>query len=105
MLLTMMVYLQELHIYRLHLWFKVLLVVIIGGRGEIYGAIVGAYFVAILEKVLTIIGAVNYILFPLILLIMLFSLKEGLYGLYWKHKYRDYYPTIKVRKTLTFECC
>jgi branched-chain amino acid transport system permease protein len=77
---------------------KILLVVIVGGRGELYGSIVGAYFVAILEKVLTLLGAVNYILFPLILIILLFTLKEGLYGLYRQHKYREYYPTMRVRK-------
>ena len=77
---------------------KILLVVIVGGRGELYGSIVGAYFVAILEKVLTLLGAVNYILFPLVLIILLFTLKEGLYGLYRQHKYREYYPTMRVRK-------
>ena len=77
---------------------KILLVVIIGGRGELYGAIVGAYFVTILERVLTVLGAVNYVIFPLILLILLFTLPEGLYGLYRKHKYREYYPTMRVRK-------
>jgi branched-chain amino acid transport system permease protein len=77
---------------------KILLVVIVGGRGELYGCIVGAYFVAILEKVLTLLGASNHILFPLVLLILLFTLKEGLYGLYRQHKYREYYPTIRVRK-------
>lgn len=77
---------------------KILLVVIIGGRGEIYGAVVGAYFIAILEKVLTLLGVVNYILFPLVLLILLFTLREGLYGLYRQHRYREYYPTMRVRK-------
>jgi len=77
---------------------KILLVVIIGGRGALYGCIVGAYFVAVLEKVLVLLGAVNYILFPLVLLILLFTLKEGLYGLYRQHKYREYYPTMRVRK-------
>ena len=77
---------------------KILLVVIIGGRGELYGAIVGAYFVAILEKVLLLLGPINYYIFPLVLLLMLFTLKEGLYGLYRQHKYREYYPTMRVRK-------
>ncbi len=76
---------------------KILLIVMIGGRGEIYGAVVGAYFVALLEKGLTAVGTINYVLFPLILLILLFTLKEGLYGIYRKHKYREYYPTIRVR--------
>ena len=77
---------------------KVLLIVMVGGRGEIYGAIIGAYFVALLEHYLTAIGPVHYILFPLILLILLLSLPEGLYGLYRRHRYKEYYPTLKVRK-------
>ena len=77
---------------------KILLIVMIGGRGELYGAIVGAYFVAFLEQALTVLGPIHYIAFPLVLLIMLFTLPEGLYGLYRKHKYREYYPTMRVRK-------
>lgn len=77
---------------------KVLLVVMVGGRGEIYGCVIGAYFVALLERFLTVIGASNYILFPLILLILLLTLPEGLYGLYRTHRYKEYYPTMKVRK-------
>jgi branched-chain amino acid transport system permease protein len=77
---------------------KVLLIVMVGGRGEIYGAIIGAYFVALLEHYLTLIGPIHYILFPLILLILLLSLPEGLYGLYRRHRYKEYYPTLKVRK-------
>jgi len=77
---------------------KILLIVMVGGRGEVYGAVVGAYFVAFLEYFLIGIGPVHYVVFPLILLILLFILPEGLYGLYRQHKYREYYPTIKVRK-------
>jgi len=77
---------------------KILLMVMIGGRGDIYGAIYGAYFVVILEKVLTLFGTINYILFPVILIILLFTLPEGLYGIYRMHRYREYYPTIRVRK-------
>lgn len=77
---------------------KILLMVMIGGRGEIYGSIVGAYFVSILEKGLTAyVGPIHYVLFPAILLILLWVLPEGLYGLYRKHKYREYYPAIRVR--------
>ena len=77
---------------------KILLMVMIGGRGDVYGAIYGAYFVVILEKVLTVFGTANYILFPLILVILLFTLREGIYGIYRTHRYREYYPTIRVRK-------
>ncbi len=77
---------------------KILLMVMIGGRGDIYGTIYGAYFVVILEKILTLFGMINYILFPVILIILLFTLPEGLYGIYRTHRYREYYPTIRVRK-------
>lgn len=77
---------------------KILLMVIVGGRGDIYGAIYGAYFVVILEKLLTFTGTINYILFPLILMILLFALPEGIYGIYRRHRYREYYPTMRVRK-------
>ncbi len=77
---------------------KILLIVMVGGRGEIYGSIVGAYFVALLEHFLTRIGPIHYILFPFILLILLLALPEGLYGLYRSHRYKEYYPTLKLRK-------
>ncbi|OPL14262.1 MAG: hypothetical protein AVO39_09315 [delta proteobacterium MLS_D] len=77
---------------------KILLVVMIGGRGSVYGPIYGAYFVVLLEEALTVLGTVHYIVFPFILLILLFTLPEGLYGIYRKHRYREYYPTIRVRK-------
>jgi len=77
---------------------KILLVVMIGGRGGIYGAIYGAYFVVILEKLLTVIGPTSHFLFPLILLILLFVLPEGIYGMIRRHRYREYYPTIRVRR-------
>jgi branched-chain amino acid transport system permease protein len=76
---------------------KVLIMVIVGGRGEIYGAIVGAYFVATLETGLALLGPIHYVLFPLILIILLFTLPEGLYGLYRKHKYKEYYPSMRIR--------
>ncbi len=78
---------------------KVLLMAMIGGRGEIYGAIYGAYFITILETALmSLLGPIHYIVFPVILLILLFTLPEGLYGLYRRHKYREYYPTVRVRR-------
>lgn len=78
---------------------KILLIVMIGGRGEIYGALVGAYFVALLETgLMAAFGSISHVLFPLILLILLLTLREGLYGLYRSHKYREYYPTVRVRK-------
>jgi len=78
---------------------KILLIVMIGGRGEIYGTLIGAYFVSFLETwLMAAFGSISHVLFPLILVVLLLTLREGLYGLYSKHKYREYYPTVRVRK-------
>jgi branched-chain amino acid transport system permease protein len=78
---------------------KILLMVMIGGRGDIYGSVYGAYFIVILETTLTtFLGPINYVVFPFILIILLFTLPEGLYGIYRKHHYREYYPTVRIRK-------
>lgn len=79
---------------------KILLIIIIGGRGFVYGAIPGAYFVAVLEDSLRAVGPINYVLFPLVLIIAIVVLarREGLYGLYHKHHRRDYYPQMRVRR-------
>jgi len=56
-------------------------------------------FVSFLETgLMSAFGDISHFLFPLVLLILLLTLREGLYGLYSKHKYRDYYPTVRVRK-------
>jgi len=38
------------------------------------------------------------VLFPVILLVLLLSLPEGLFGLYRKRRYREYLPTLHVRR-------
>ncbi|MBR9979575.1 MAG: branched-chain amino acid ABC transporter permease [Desulfatitalea sp.] len=79
---------------------KVLIIILIGGRAYSYGAIWGAYFVTILEDVLRMAGPINYVLFPvfLILAIVLLPRGEGLFGLYHKRHHRDYFPQLKVRR-------
>ena len=77
---------------------KILLVVMVGGRGDTYGTVWGAYFVVILEKVLSFFGTIDQVMLPLILIILLLTLPEGIYGLYRTHRYREYYPTIRIRK-------
>ena len=78
---------------------KILLVLMIGGRAQVFGCIVGGYFVAFLEMILIrTMGPIQPLLFPIILLILLFVLPEGLFGLYRKRRYREYMPTIHVRR-------
>jgi hypothetical protein len=61
--------------------------------------VVGGYFVAFLETFLIrTMGPLQAVVFPVILLILLFTLPEGLFGLYRKRRYREYFPTIHVRR-------
>jgi branched-chain amino acid transport system permease protein len=78
---------------------KILLVMMIGGRSQIFGCIVGGYFVAFLEMILIrTMGPIQPVVFPIILMILLFTLPEGLFGLYRKRRYREYLPTLHVRR-------
>jgi branched-chain amino acid transport system permease protein len=77
---------------------KILLITMIGGRASIYGSVLGAYFVTLIEDFLRQFGQINYVLFPLTLLLCLLFLSEGLWGLYRKRKYREYYPAIRIRR-------
>ena len=79
---------------------KILIIVLIGGRAYMYGAVPGAYFVASLEELLRGFGALHYVVFPLVLIVMILILPrgEGLYGLYHKRHPRDYFPVLRVRR-------
>ncbi len=79
---------------------KILIIVIIGGRAFVYGAIPGAYLISIVEDSLRSLGPINYVLFPLVLVIAIIVLPrgEGLWGLYHKRHHRDYFPTLHVRR-------
>lgn len=78
---------------------KVLMVSMIGGRVQIYGNVVGGYFIAFMELLLiSVVGDMATVLFPVILLVLLLSLPEGLFGLYRKRRYREYLPTLHVRR-------
>ena len=78
---------------------KVLLVLMIGGRAQVFGCVVGGYFIAFLEMLMIrFMGPIQPVLFPIILLVLLFILPEGLFGLYRKRRYREYLPTIHVRR-------
>jgi branched-chain amino acid transport system permease protein len=78
---------------------KILLVLMIGGRAQVFGCIVGGYFVAFLEMILIrTMGPIQPVVFPIILLILLFVLPEGLFGIYRRRRYREYMPTLHVRR-------
>jgi branched-chain amino acid transport system permease protein len=78
---------------------KILLIMMIGGRAKIFGCVVGGYFVAFLETILIrTMGPIQPVIFPVILMILLFVLPEGLFGIYRKRRYREYLPTLHVRR-------
>ena len=79
---------------------KILIIVLVGGRAFVYGAVPGAYFVAILEELLRGLGSFHYVLFPLALLVAILVLPrgEGLFGLYHRRHHRDYFPVLRVRR-------
>ncbi|MGD0021578.1 MAG: branched-chain amino acid ABC transporter permease [Smithellaceae bacterium] len=78
---------------------KIFLAMMIGGRTQVFGCVVGGYFVAFLEMILIrTMGPMQAVVFPVILIILLFALPEGLFGIYRKRRYREYFPTIHVRR-------
>ncbi len=79
---------------------KILIIVIVGGRAFLYGAIPGAYLISVIEDSLRGFGPVNYFLFPLVLIALIVFLPrgEGLWGLYHKRRPRDYFPKLHVRR-------
>jgi branched-chain amino acid transport system permease protein len=79
---------------------KILIIVIIGGRAFVYGAVPGAYLIAVVEDSLRGLGPINYFVFPLVLIgaILILPRGEGLWGLYHKRHHRDYFPTLHVRR-------
>lgn len=78
---------------------KILLIFMIGGRAQVYGVIMGAYFIGFLENfLLRTVGPIHSTIFPVILLTCLLVLPEGLWGVYRKRRYREYLPTMRVRR-------
>lgn len=77
----------------------VLLTATLGGKGAIYGVVISAYIVATLREITRVIfGELSVVILFLILLLLLYFLREGFWGLYRKRRYREYEPSIKVRK-------
>jgi ABC-type branched-subunit amino acid transport system permease subunit len=74
-------------------------VIFIGGRAQVFGCVVGGYFIAFLEMILiATLGPIQPVVFAVILTVLLFALPEGLFGLYRKRRYREYLPTLHVRR-------
>jgi len=77
----------------------VLLTATLAGKGAIYGVVISAYFVATLREVTRVtFGELSIVVLFVILLILLYFLREGFWGLYRKRRYREYEPTIRVRR-------
>ncbi len=77
----------------------VLLVFMLGGRAKLFGCVVGGYFISFLQMILIrTMGPIQPVIFPIILLVLLFVLPEGIFGIYRKRRYREYMPTIHVRR-------
>jgi branched-chain amino acid transport system permease protein len=77
----------------------ILLVFMLGGRAKVFGCVVGGYFVAFLQMILIrTMGPIQPVIFPIILLVLLFVLPEGLFGIYRTRRYREYMATIHVRR-------
>jgi branched-chain amino acid transport system permease protein len=83
----------------LNFMIKILLVIFIGGRAQVFGCVAGGYFIAFLEMILIVtLGPIQPVVFAIILTVLLFALPEGLFGLYRKRRYREYMPTLHVRR-------
>lgn len=74
----------------------------LGGKATIYGAPIGAYFIVLSRDILRSYIGGGYALLSLYiaLLIALYLLPEGLWGVYRKTRYREYVPVIRIRRKL-----
>lgn len=77
----------------------ILLTTTLGGKGAIYGVVISAYVIAVLREVTRVVfGELSIVVLFLILLLLLYFLPEGFWGLYRKKRYREYFPSIKIRR-------
>lgn len=77
----------------------ILLTTTLGGKGAVYGVIASAYFIATLREVTrTTFGELSVVVLFIILLVLLYALPEGFWGLYRKRRYREYVPSIRIRR-------
>lgn len=77
----------------------ILLTTTLGGKGAIYGVIASAYFIATLREITRVqFGSFSIVVLFVILLVLLYLLPEGFWGLYRKRRYREYVPSIRIRR-------
>ncbi|TDA26450.1 MAG: hypothetical protein DSN99_06285 [Archaeoglobi archaeon] len=77
----------------------ILLTTTLGGKGAIYGVVISAYVIAVLREATRVLfGELSIVVLFLILLVLLYLLPEGFWGLYRKKRYREYFPSIKIRR-------
>jgi len=77
----------------------ILLSGVLGGKAAIYGSVLGSYFVVLTRDLLRpFVGEVALLALYVVLLAALYLLPEGLWGIYRKTRYREYMPTIRVRR-------
>jgi branched-chain amino acid transport system permease protein len=82
-------------------WLLILILLgcVLGGKATVYGAVLGSYFIVLARDLLKpFIGEVALVALYVVLLAALYLLPEGLWGLYRKARYREYMPTIRVRR-------
>ena len=61
--------------------------------------VISAYFIATLREVTrTQFGELSVVVLFIILLVLLYVLPEGFWGLYRKRRYREYVPSIRIRR-------
>ncbi|MEM2194079.1 MAG: branched-chain amino acid ABC transporter permease [Candidatus Methanomethylicia archaeon] len=79
----------------------ILLSSVLGGKGAIYGTVIGAYFIVLLREVLrSYLRETALLVLYIILLVLLYLLPEGLWGLYRRRRYREYMPSVRIRRKL-----
>ncbi len=77
----------------------ILLTTTLGGKGAIYGVVLSAYVIASLREITRVtFGELSIVVLFIILLLLLYFLPEGFWGLYRKKRYREYFPSIKIRR-------
>lgn len=77
----------------------ILLTTTLGGKGAIYGVVLSAYIIASLREATRVVfGELSIVVLFIILLLLLYFLPEGFWGLYRKRRYREYFPSIKIRR-------
>ncbi|MCX8142578.1 MAG: branched-chain amino acid ABC transporter permease [Candidatus Nezhaarchaeota archaeon] len=78
----------------------------LGGKGAIYGTVIGAYFIILLRDLWRVylsgfhLGEYALLALYTAMLASLYLMPEGLWGVYRKRRYREYVPSIRIRRKL-----